>query len=59
LNLIIRKTGKYEYTLFSEKGTTLYVMSQCDSNDDAMQRASIWASSWNAVTIRIDNEQGK
>jgi hypothetical protein len=59
LNLVIRKTGVSEYTLFSDKGIAMYTMDRCFSKDEAMRRATVWASSWNAVIIRIEDEQSK
>jgi hypothetical protein len=56
-NLILRKTGPSEYTIYSDKGYSLYVMHRCSSPDDAMLTAKAWASSWISVSIRMEDEQ--
>ena len=56
-NLVVRKTGHSEWTVFSENGTLLFLMDRCAGTSDAMDRAKVWASTWSSVSIRIEDEK--
>jgi hypothetical protein len=58
-NFIVKKTGPVEYTLFSEKGFAVYVLVRCHSKEEAMERAAVWASSWQGATVRMEDGQSK
>lgn len=54
MNLILKKTGHSEFTLFSEMGNLLYVIDSCVLPNEAMNRAKAWASTWNSVSIILE-----
>ena len=56
-NLVIKKTGHTEYTLFSKKGSLLHVMTNCNTKEEAIDKARVFSSSWHSVNIRMEDEQ--
>lgn len=56
-NFTVRKTSSSEYTIFSEKGFEMHVLSRCTDPKDAEERARAWASSWSSVCIKVEDEQ--
>ena len=56
-NFVLKKTGRAEYIIVSDKGFTMHTLDRCDSVDEAMTRARAWASSWNSVIIRMEDEK--
>ena len=59
-NFVVRNTGHCEWTISAENSTNaLHVLHRVLDADDALSRANAWASSWNSVNVRLENEQDK
>jgi hypothetical protein len=56
-NFTVKKTGHSEYTIYSDKGISMHVLTNCVLGDEAMNRARVWASSWTSVNVRMEDEQ--
>ena len=57
--LLLKRDGSHSWVLLAEKGHAVYSFSGCIFEDEAMAVARAWASSWNSVCIRLQDEQGK
>ena len=58
-NFILKKSSKSEYIIVSEKGFTLHTLTRCNGQEDAMNMAKAWASSWSCSTVRMEDEQSQ
>jgi hypothetical protein len=55
----LRKTGLDSWTLYSDKEKEMVTFSNCASKEDALDRARVYCSSWNSVSIKVEDEANK
>jgi hypothetical protein len=58
-NFIVKKTGPTEWTVYTDKGVTMHVLTRCSSKSDAETQVKAWASTCHSVSIRVIDEQDK
>lgn len=57
MDLIVRRTGSAEWTIYSASGVELHSMHRCHDASEAKEQATAWASSWNSVNIKVEDER--
>ena len=56
-NFVLKKTSSAEYTIFSEKGYVMHILTRCNGPEDAMSAAKAWASSWNSSNVEMEKDE--
>ncbi len=56
-NMILKKTSNKEWSILSDKGVVVHVLTRCDSQLEAETAMRIWASSWISMKVEIEDEQ--
>ena len=56
-NLSLKKNPVGAYEIISDRGHVMHTLTKCSSDQDAMDQATAWASSWRSVCIKMEYDK--
>lgn len=56
MRLLLKRQSRITWALMSEGGFIIHTINNCPSQEEAQEIARVWASTWSAASIRLENE---